>query len=289
MKCILVAVAFVVLLLANPAHAQYLEVNLTNPDPAFALSVPQNGTFLINATVYCRDLLLGCGNVNGTLFYNSSSENPDIEVNETEGLPFYIYDSPAASMLPCPSNPLGPDDFCNVTWTINATGPQGSTWKLGVLFNSSFWPIVQDNHTDNATVTIASCAVDYDIHWSSINFGDSNPSTENISAPGNAGNEYNLTVNAGSCAVDFYINSTDLRNITYNTNISASNLSWSNISSNIDAGFFRMSTYPKLFAHGVGFGTNVTTWYWLTVPPAFAGIYNATVYIMGVVKDAVPP
>lgn len=287
MRALLAAAFF--LLFTPAAHAQYLEVNLTEPDPAFELSVAQNGTFLVNATVYCRDLVLGCGDVNGTLFYNSSSSLPDIEVNETGGLPFYIYDSPAASMLACPSNPLDPGEFCNVTWTVNATGAQGSAWKLGALFNSSLSPVVADNHTDNVTVTIASCAVDFDVHWASIDFGESNPSTENISAPGNAGDEYNLTVNVGSCAADFYINSTDLRNITYSTNVSASNVSWSNVSSDIDAGFFRMSQTPRIFAGDVGFGTNVTTWYWLTVPPAFAGIYNATIFIMGVVKDSGPP
>jgi hypothetical protein len=282
-------VAIISLFLIPATNAQYIEVNLTEPDPVFELNVPQNGTFFLNATVYCRGLLIGCGDVNGTLFYNSSSPLPDTPVNETEGLPFYIHGPQATSMIACPSNPLGIGEFCNVTWTVNATGPQGSIWKIGVLFNSSLSPIIVDNHTDNVTVSIASCAVDYNIHWSSIDFGLSNPSTENISAPGNVGNEYNLTVNTGSCATDFYINSTDLINITYSSSIPASNISWSNISSDINAGFFRMSHIPQIFARDVGFGTNVTTWYWLNIPAAFAGLYNATIFIMGVVKDSGPP
>lgn len=270
----------------NSAHAAWLEVNLTSPDPAFAASVVQNRTFLVNASVYCRDpLIIGCGDVNGTVMYNASSELPDTQVNETQGLPFFV---PSPAMIRCPSSPLDADEFCNVTWAVNASGLQGTGWKVGVLFNSTD-PLVLNNATGNATVSITPCSVGYTMHWASINFGAVNPNTENVSAPGNAGNQYNITVDPNSCPTDFYINSTDLRNVTYSTNVSSSNISWSNVSSDIDAGFFRMSAAPRPFQRDLTEGLNVTTWYWLSMPPVFSGIYNATIFVMGVVKNEAPP
>jgi hypothetical protein len=184
-------------------------------------------------------------------------------------------------MKSCPNNPLNEGDFCNLTWIVNATGDINTGWKLGVYFNSSY-PEVQPNATLNATVVIVPCVVDFTLTWNSIDFGELIPNTYNNSAPGNLNNAYNITVNAGSCNLDFYIRGTDLINTTLNSIIKVGNISWSNISSNLDDGFFQLSETDSLLKLNVPENTNVTTWYWLNVPPVYAGKYNGTIYITGV-------
>lgn len=273
------------------SYAQWLEVNMTEPDTALTLNVIQNGTFYVNVTVYCRDpdQATGCGDVNSTIRYNSSIEQPDTTVSNVQGAsPFFINGSTGNPIM-CPNNPLNDGDFCNVTWHLNASGSKGTNWRVGALFNTSLWPTVAENHTDNATISITDCVVDFTLHWSSINFGSLSPTTENNSAPGNSENLYNLTLNDGSCPTDFYVRGDDLRNHTFDRNISVGNVSWSNSSSDIDDGFFRMGYLPRLFSFGALPGMNVTTWYWLNTPAVFAGIYNSTIYVTGVTSGSEPP
>jgi hypothetical protein len=258
----------------------YLEVGLIQPDPALINNVVQNSTFLVNATVFCRTG--PCGYVNGTLMYNLTSPYPDTPVNTSFGdKPFFVNETPALAMKSCLNNPLNEGDFCNLTWIVNATGEINTGWKFGVYFNSSY-PEVQPNSTENATVSITSCTVDFTLTWNSIDFGELIPNTYNNSAPGNLNNAYNITVNAGSCNLDFYIRGTDLINTTLNSIIKVGNISWSNISSNLDDGFFQLSETDSLLKLNVPENTNVTTWYWLNVPPVYAGKYNGTIYITGV-------
>jgi hypothetical protein len=65
-------------------------------------------------------------------------------------------------------------------------------------------------------------------------------------------------------------------------------MSWSNISSNLDDGFFQLSETDSLLKLNVPENTNVTTWYWLSVPPVYAGQYNGTIYIKGVKYGETP-
>jgi hypothetical protein len=258
----------------------YLEVELVQPDPTLISNILQNSTFLVNATVFCR--AGPCGYVNGTLMYNLTSPYPDAPINTSYGdKPFFVNETPALAMKSCPNNPLNEGDFCNLTWIVNATGDINTGWKLGVYFNSSY-PEVQPNSTENATVVIVPCVVDFTLTWNSIDFGELIPNTYNNSAPGNLNNAYNITVNAGSCNLDFYIRGTDLINTTLNSIIKVGNMSWSNISSNLDDGFFQLSETDSLLKLNVPENTNVTTWYWLNVPPVYAGKYNGTIYITGV-------
>jgi hypothetical protein len=181
---------------------------------------------------------------------------------------------------------LNEGDFCNLTWIVNATGDVNSGWKLGVYFNSSFPGVI--NTTANATVSITSCTVDFTLQWSSISFGELIPSTYNNSAPGNSNNAYNITVNPGSCNLDLYIRGNDLVNTTFSSSIGVSNISWSNISSNINDGYFILSYTNSGIRLNVQPSTNVTTWYWLNVPPVYAGYYNGTIYITGVISGEAP-
>jgi hypothetical protein len=266
------------------AQEPYLEVNLTlPPDPT---NVVQNRTFIVNATVYCRDV--NCGNVNGTVRYNLTTENPDTPVNVTQGdQPLFIQESPALSMKACPTNPLDVDEFCNLTWVINATGSVSTELEIGVLFNSSDISIV-DNNTQNSTVSITDCTLDFSLMWSSIDFDNLNPNTNENSAPGNSDNEYNISVNYGSCNLDFYINGTDMENATFKSKVGVDNITWSNVSNDYSTSYNLSKTISPIKIN-IPENTNVTTWYWLNVPPVYAGKYNGTIIIHGVKNGESPP
>ncbi|MEM7821654.1 MAG: hypothetical protein QXX38_02485, partial [Candidatus Aenigmatarchaeota archaeon] len=257
----------------------YLEVELIRPETEALTNLIQNSTFLVNATVFCR--ITGCGNVYGTLMYNLTSYYPDTPINTSYGdRPFFVNETPALAMKPCPNNPLNAEDFCNLTWVVNVSGEINTYWKIGVFFNSSYSE-VQPNFTKNATLSIIPCTVDFSLAWSSIDFDELIPNTYNNSAPGNLNNEYNITVNSGSCNLDLYIRGTDLINSTLGS-IKVGNISWSNISSNIDDGYFQLSEVDSLIKLNVPENTNITTWYWLNVPPIYAGFYTGKIFISGV-------
>jgi len=258
-------------------EASYLEVNLTRPDPSFTTNVIQNFTFPINATVVCRDG--PCGEVTGIARYNLSSPNPDTSVNTTSGdKPFYVQEVPAEALKSC--GIMYKDQLCKLNWTINATGDTNTFWKIGVLFNSSY-PEVQENHTDNSTVSITPCTEDFSLSWSSIRFGLLNPGAEKEPAPENDNNGYNITVNSGSCNLDFYIKGTELENKTLNSIIEVGNITWSN-TSNSYASSFNLTKTDEVIKLNMPQNTNVTTWYWINVPFVYTGYYNGTITITSV-------
>jgi len=266
------------------AQESWLEVSLELPDDP--TNVVQNRTFTVNATVYCRGG--DCNNVYGTVRYNFTSPNPDTPVNITQGeKPFFIQEATPLSMKSCPSNPLIADEFCNITWIINATGDINTNWKVGVLFNSSNIGI-QDNHTKNSTMSILSCTLDFSLKWDSIDFESLGPSTTKNAAPGNLDKKYNISVNDGSCNLDLYINGTDLTNTTLNSKISVGNLTWSNTTDDYSTSYNLSYTIVPIKID-VPQSTNVTTWYWLNVPPVYAGHYNGTIFIYGVKNGESPP
>lgn len=255
-----------------------LESSLIIPDTSNITNIIQNKTLIVNATVYCRDS--DCGNVYGTVMYNLSSLNPNTPINITQGdKPFYIQEPTPLAMKACPTNPLVKDEFCNITWTVNATGDTNTNWEIGVFFNSSYTEV--NNNTENATVSIVSCTEDFSLTWSSLRFGLLNPSTYQNSAPGNSINDYNITVNSGSCNLDFYISGTDLENNTLNSKINVGNITWSN-STNDYSNSFNLSNTNSALKLNVPKNTNITTWYWINVPPVYAGYYNGTMTITGV-------
>jgi parallel beta-helix repeat protein len=259
-----------------------LEVNLSEPSTEIASNIIQNHVFTVNATVFCREG--SCDYVNGTILYNLTSEYPDTAINTSSGdKPFFIDELEPLAMKSCPTNPLDENEFCNLTWIVNASGDPNTDWKIGVIFNSSTQDI-EPNSTDNATVSILPCTTDFDVSWNYIQFGDIqlDPNTFNNSAIGNTNNEYNISINYGSCNLDLYIRGDDLINETYNSVIKVGNISWSNISGEIDDGYFTLSSVNSPLKLDVPENTNFTTWYWLNVPPTYFGYYNSTIYITGV-------
>ena len=260
----------------NTTSAGYLDVSLVDPSPGTTTDIDQNSTFTVNSTVYCR--LGNCGNVYGTVRYNASSPNPDTAVNTTTGdKPFFVQESSALAMKACPTNPLNDvDEFCNITWTINATGDYINSWKIGVLFNSSTSAIVQ-NHTGNATKRIIECLDSVSYSWSSIDFGTFIPSTNYNKAPGNNNKLYNIT-NLGTCTMTVWIKGTDLQNTTlpYPNIIGVGNLSWSNTTNVSTTSYNMTQNYVILNSSFTPTIRVITTYYWLSVPAVYAGKYNGT-------------
>ena len=251
------------------SYLSHLQVNLTNPDTTATLNVVQNLTFDMNSTVTCMDG--PCGEVFGKIMYNESSQYPDALISTSEGgVPFFIQESPANNIKSCGTMLSG--EICNLNWTVNASGGIDSEWKSGVVFNSSYSDI-QENSTENATVYILNCTVDFTVHWSSISFGLLDPNTGPWEASGNSDNEYNISVNPGSCNLDFYINSTNITNATLGYEIDVSNLKWSN-TSNLIAESFNMSIKPAVLKINLTKVENLTSWYWLNVPPVYTGYYS---------------
>ncbi len=261
-------------------QSSWLEVSLITPTAGSNTNVAQNSTFTVNATVYCRGC--SCGNVNGTVRYNGSSSNPDTQINTTTGdKPFYIDETSPKAMKECPTNPLSQDEFCNITWTVNATGTQNSVWKIGVLFNSSISGI-DDNHTNNATITITEEQESIKLSWTKITFPNLAPSTAGNNATNNNIGGYNIT-NDGTCTLQTWINGTDLTNQSITpvpSTIGVGNISYSN-STNDYASSTRMTTSYALIGASHTADTNITTYYWFDVPSIYAGNYTGNVTICG--------
>lgn len=255
--------------------AGYLEVNLIGPPSSF--SVTQNQTFNVNASVYCRNG--SCGEVNGTVRYNGSSSNPDTSIPTSYATPFYV----TQGNQPQTCGNMIQDQFCQLNWTVNATGEADSVWKIGVLFNST-QAGVQENHTSNSTVAITACTESITLGWD-IDFGTYNPNTPASDNPalGNTGKLYNIT-NSGTCDLKVWIKGSEyLENITYNSKIYIGNLTWTNISSEYSSSYPNMTTSWSLVNETLlgGGNYNITTYYWLAIPPVYAGRYNGTVTICG--------
>jgi hypothetical protein len=250
-----------------------LVVNLTYPP---GMTVDQNTTFNVNATVTCRNT--ACGNVNGTVRYNASSAYPDTSINSTQGAtPFY--NTSGAILQSCGT--MSKDQFCQLNWTLNATGNPIVGYKIGVLFNSSISNIV-NNHTDNVTITIRECTEAFTIRWSTIDFGNLNPNTTNNNATGNPEKTYNIS-NTGTCNLKIWIKGTNLQNTTVRIpsnvihTIGVGNLTWNNVTNSTSSAYSLTTDYRILNSSFVYTIRNITTYYWLTIPPMPAGGYNGTV------------
>ncbi|MCX8179517.1 MAG: hypothetical protein N3E38_02130 [Candidatus Aenigmarchaeota archaeon] len=258
-------------LLANftPMRKNYLIVDLITPKTL--TFVAQNHTFMVNATVYCEGG--NCGNVSGIVRYNASSIIPDTPISGTPTLPLYIVDGFAEKK--CPTNPLDDlNEYCNLTWKVNATGESGSAWQIGVLFNSTN-NATQANHTINATIEIQKCIIDVTVGFSHIDFGEVLPNSLSNPALGNNNNIYNITIHQGSCELDIWIKGEDLKGVS---TIYVSNISWNTDNEKNNAK--RLTYNYSLIKSKLKPLSNVTTYYWLDMPPTFYGRRQGNITIM---------
>ncbi|MCX6815501.1 MAG: hypothetical protein NT120_01445 [Candidatus Aenigmarchaeota archaeon] len=276
-KKIILIISTAIFLLSTGCVNAFLEVNMTYPDPSLITNVIQNTAFSINATVYCREA--NCGEVNATARYNITA-NPDTVISTAQDVPFYTISS-----NPQTCGVMGVDQFCQLNWTVNATGDVGGSWKIGVLFSND--TLVEQNTTGNATISIIQCPVDFTIYWSAINFATLAPNTNKNPATGNNGNEYNISVNVDSCATDLYLRGANLTNTTMGTQIGIGNVTWSN-TTNTYSESYAMTETNSLIKAGIQPVVNITTWYWMNVPPVYAGIYTGIMTIVGVINGQTP-
>ncbi len=107
-------------------------------------------TFLVNASVECEgDAGDGCGVVTGYLMYNGSAVEPDTFVSSTPGVQPFFAD--AGSQSCGDMNATIGQDYCELTWAVNAT--QLGNWKIDVNFSSAY-SVVYDNNTKNANISV---------------------------------------------------------------------------------------------------------------------------------------
>lgn len=254
----------------------WLEVELILP-PGDTF-VEQYATFDVNATVFCRGG--DCSDVFGTARYNSSSELPNIGVNETYGdEPIFINETSPQVTKPCVTNTLSDGEYCNVTWVLNATGALDGIIIFGVLFNSSDTEIVW-NHTTNVTLTIVPCLEEITVHFSDIGFGTILPSSVGNPATQNPDDIFNVT-NTGTCTSNIWIKSTNLVDVdaTWNV-IHYSNISFNNVTDDFASSARIGGTYQadnSTFKKDVPGDTNVTAYFFLDLPPSYSGDYSGNI------------
>ena len=250
----------------NTTSSAYLEVKLVKPPGNF--NIAQNKTFFINATVFCRED--DCGIVNATIRYNSSSLEPNAPISEVYGdTPLFINESIPMSTKECLY--LSRDQFCNITWIINASGNLQTSWTIGVLFMSESI----ENHTNNVSLTIYECAIDLLLSWNEIKFDDLLPNTFGNEALGNSENFYNITLVSGSCDSNIWIKSTDLIGSSV---IKAGNITWGLQRNYTNS--TRMENEFKLLKENVKQNDIITTFYWIDAPIIYAGKYSGNITIL---------
>ena len=260
----------------------YLEVRLVSPSVSTKNYIIQKQTFWLNASVICRNG--DCGIVNGTALYNLTSIYPDTPINTSYGdKPFFINESQPSSTKSC--GELLENQICYLSWLVNASGDVSTEWKVGVEFSSNF-SFIARNATENATIYISPCPIDFELTWNSIDFGILNPSTQANPAPGNSELLYNITVKPGSCNLDFYIRGEDLYNPNTGSYLKISNVSVSNSTNSYYSSLRILNSYQLLFFNLTQ--GNYTTYYWIDVPPIYAGAYTSKIYILGVLSGNSP-
>ncbi|RLI94248.1 MAG: hypothetical protein DRO92_03145, partial [Candidatus Altiarchaeales archaeon] len=230
--------------------------------------VGQNKKFVIKANVTCRNA--NCGNVQGTVRYNSTSGSPDKAINTTADTPFYIIDSPALNPKSCSNNPLDVNETCIINWTINATGSIGSIWKLDVLFDATE---ATSNNTDYTTIEITKILI-LILSNDTIDFGTLLPGdTCNASLT----NPITITLHNNSNDADgIYIKGT---NLTSGSNqIGVKNITWALVDNCLLGD--NLTGYWQLIQADVTAGTNIDTYYFINIPPTPSMTYTGSAYIM---------
>ena len=164
----------------------------------------------------CR--LGNCGLVRGYARYNSSGAEPDTEIPESSGTPFFTFDS-----NPQQQN-LNQDESYNMIWKVNSTGNLGDFYKIGVRFNTS----QLNNHTENNTVEIGKVLI-MSLTFSTINFGVLDPGETDQPAENNSDEYYNISIDRNSNDLDYlWVKGTDLTGEAWsNYKIGPGNVSWS--------------------------------------------------------------
>lgn len=238
----------------------YLNVTLNEPPNETVLQ--RNRTFTVNATLKCENG--ECGEVKASPRYNTT-EGQEI-IPGTPSKPFHITSTGNSDCV------LGVNEQCFVDWKVNATGEDDSWHELDVNASSSFDRVAGNDSEDNRVKI--DVFVLMDLTWDVTGFGKLNVGEQDQPALGNAGLEYNISVDEYSANLDLWLKGQDLvadRNDNYS--IGVTNFSYS--FENDPATERRVKSGYRKARSDVKHGQNLTTFYWLDMPFGVAN-YNYT-------------
>ena len=133
----------------------YGTLNVSLSAPPDNTGVDPNTTFYVNATITCTGAASAvCGNVSATARYNESSSSTDTAISTTSGtIPFWTATNPQTN-----TSSLTQGQSWNVSWLVNATGANGTSYYVDALFNSSYAEVTS-NDTLDARVCLGTCQV----------------------------------------------------------------------------------------------------------------------------------
>lgn len=251
----------------------FLDVVLETP-PA-TVTVQQNKTFVVNASVYCRNGK--CGTVKVSTRYNESS-TADTLIPEGSGTPFHTNNTNTNTC-----GTLGKDERCFYAWDVNATGPLKSVHLVDANASSSY-SMVPANNSEDSEVTINQ-AILIDIAWNTVDFGVLDPGMTDQPASGNSDLRYNITIEENSLTVDnLWVRGEDLvtdgwKNPSTGSNYSipVQNISYSSVN-DISTETSLLGKYQRI-GTSIQPGTNHTTFYWIDVPLGIkTSTYEGNIY-----------
>ncbi|MFT4867940.1 MAG: hypothetical protein ACI9LV_000552 [Candidatus Nanohaloarchaea archaeon] len=236
------------------------DINLSILQPVNGTTLPQNVTFLMNASVNCINGY--CGEVNVTPRYNASG-GPDTLIPENSGQPFHIDGTRTRNCEALDNNAQ-----CYINWNINSTGELKTSRLLDVNGTSNLTEVGR-NDSANVEVTINDVLL-LSLEWETLDFGVLDPGEEDKPALGNDDRDYNLSVE-GLDADNLWIRGSDMladgwRNPSTNEQyrIDANNLSFG-LENDISRAEELTNTY-RLMEQGISAGTVLSTFYWIDVP-----------------------
>ena len=131
-------------------QAGTLNASLNEPSTSEINNQTIYEVFVVNTTIKCwGNTGDSCGVVNGSIQYNSTGAEPDIQISTTPGAQPFFADLGEQTCGELKA--ITGQDSCELIWQINAT--QLGTWEIDVL-SSSQYSNVYDNHTLNAEIAV---------------------------------------------------------------------------------------------------------------------------------------
>lgn len=220
--------------------------------------VVQNQSFIMNSSITCKDGK--CGTVTVKPRYNeSSTADTDIPVSTTA--------EPFNTNVSSKSCELGRGESCYSYFHVNASGNL-ETYHL-LDFNGTSSRDISSNDSEDNLVQINTARI-INVTWDTLDFGELDPGSKNVSALGNDNRKYNVSVDSRSENVEgLWVRATDLNSSKLDYTIPAENISFST-TNDIDTEKSLLNTF-QLAASNLSPGSILSTYYWIDVP---LGIYN---------------
>ncbi|MBC5793089.1 MAG: hypothetical protein H8Z69_03555 [Nanohaloarchaea archaeon] len=230
-------------------------IDLIFEDPKNDISVTQNKTFDLNASISCSNG--DCGTVYITPRYNESS-TADTLISDKFSKPFYLTGSSEKSCA------LSSGESCSLSWDVNSTGERGSFRLLDINSSSSYSKIDSQDSPDKL-VEVTGLAL-INLGWSSMDFGALSPGTEDNPALNNS-DGYEVSVPQRSNTVDKLWTKADPLKSNSKPNeysIGAGNLSYS-LTNDVSTETPLSQNY-SLIDQQIKPGSSIISYFWLDIP-----------------------